>query len=128
MTEPTPAERRAVSRWNSHIAALYARHCPCADKFRADVERLEAAGESHIAHILELERIALHWIAQRDAAVTPLQEERHWSVAIRATDSWHEINLQDSRCDCPGHKRIEELRDYLKDHESFLSDQERREE
>lgn len=40
-------------------------------------------------------------------------EGRPWSVAIRAVDSWHEMNGQGEQCECPGHTRIRKLREAL---------------
>ena len=59
-------------------------------------------------------------LARRHAALLAY-EPRSWSVVIRALDSWHEINLQDSKCSCPAHKRVEVLRKELVEFEALAT-------
>ena len=52
-------------------------------------------------------------LEQRSAELAT--EGRPWSVAIRAVDSWHEMNSQGEQCECPGHTRIRKLREALQE-------------
>ena len=117
--ESTTAEERA---------AWIPRQVPFAEednwvrRLIADVERRTNERRMAEEAIRKLDKIRASLKAQLEDAVERLRQTRDWSVAIRALDSWHEINLQNSRCDCPGHKRIETLRVNLKKMEdTFLA-------
>ena len=77
MTEPTTAESvcSTSSGWGGTCIDVGrpSMYLWCLGCFVKKIERLEAVGESHIAHILELERVALHWSTQRGDAVKLLR-------------------------------------------------------
>ena len=99
MTEPTTAKQREMLAVTGNDTER---------RLVADIKRLTK------------ERDELHDKLGRKV-VAAMYEPRSWSVVIRALDSWHEINLQDSKCSCPAHKRVEVLRKELVELEALAT-------